>query len=326
MSTDNIIRRIQKLLELSNNPNENEASAAAAKVTELLAQYNLDLAVIRQTAVAGGTVVAEEKREKTKVNRSAMYAWQRELWAAIAESNFCWHWVVDEWTGKYDRSFNRTYVKRHVILGSESNAKAATILGEYLCDTIERLLPYPNTERLSRSAISWRTGCAETLKQRINTQTAELKERKAAEGASSTALTLRDVFQKEYEANYDAQYGEGAYARKLANDAEWDAARAEREASYAQAEAEEEALRVKALADETPAQRERRLKREEKEEEAQRKRNRRASNAYWNKQDRENAKIDRSAYRQGIEAGVSISLSKQVDSKGAAAPVRKEIA
>ncbi len=325
MSQENIIRRIQKLLELSNNPNENEASAAANKVTELLAQYNLDLAVIRQTAVAGGTVVAEEKREKTKVNRSAMYAWQRELWAAIAEANFCWHWTVDEWTGKYNARFERTYVKRHVVLGSESNAKAATILGEYLCDTIERLLPYPNTERLSRSAISWRTGCAEVLKGRIRTQTAELKERKAAEGASSTALTLRDVFQKEYEANYDAQYGEGAYARKLANDAEWDAARADREAVYAQREAAEEAARVEALANETPAELARRLKREEKEEEAQRKRDRRHARTYWNKQDRESAKIDRSAYRQGKDAGAEISLSRQVDSKGSS-PSRKELA
>jgi hypothetical protein len=324
MSQENIIRRIQKLLELSNNPNEHEASAAAAKVTELLAQYNLDMAVIRQTAVAGGTVVAEEKREKTKVNRSAMYAWQRELWYAIAEANFCWHWVAEELTGKYSSTGSPVFVKRHVILGSESNAKAATILGEYLCDAIERLLPFENKDRLSRSAISWRMGCAAKLQERIRTQTQELKSRQAEAGAATNALTLRDVFQREYEANYDAQYGKGAYARSQARDAEWNAARAEREAQRAQEAAAEEAERVAALANETEAQRERRLKREKKEEEAQNKRDERHRNAYWNKRYRENAKIDRSAYRQGTEAGASISLSKQVDTKSAAN--RKEIA
>lgn len=101
---DSIIRKIQKLLELANSPNENEAASAQGRAQELLQQYNLEVAIVKETAVAGGTVVIEEKREETKVNRSAAYQWQRDLWKTLATANFCFHWVMDEFTGKWSKS------------------------------------------------------------------------------------------------------------------------------------------------------------------------------------------------------------------------------
>ncbi len=44
---DSIIERIQKLLNLANSPNENEAKLATAKANELLTKYNLNLQEIK---------------------------------------------------------------------------------------------------------------------------------------------------------------------------------------------------------------------------------------------------------------------------------------
>ena len=137
---DSIIRRIQKLLALGKGrgATEGEASNAMDMAMDLLAKYNLDMAVIQETAVAGGTVVAKEKREKSKINKSAMYGWQKDLCRVIAECNYCWHWVQEvkeSYNTRQGEAFR--YVKRHVILGSEVNAVAVTILYEYLVETLE---------------------------------------------------------------------------------------------------------------------------------------------------------------------------------------------
>ena len=45
------------------------------KAQELLAKYNLDLAIVEDSPVAGGTVTIKEKRERTKLDRTALYQW-----------------------------------------------------------------------------------------------------------------------------------------------------------------------------------------------------------------------------------------------------------
>src|ERR1051325_11273616 len=99
---------------------------------------------------ASTTVSGPRKREQ--INRSAMYKWQQNFWKALAEANYCWHWVtetIDE--SKYNR---KRRVKRHVILGSEVNVAAVVVMGEYLTEVIERELPYENREALSKAALS----------------------------------------------------------------------------------------------------------------------------------------------------------------------------
>ena len=91
MADTSIIEKIKKLLNLAQSSCEAEASLAMARAQELLAKYNLDYAQVKDAELYGHQ--QEEKREKTQVNRSAKYQWQVDLWAAIAEANFCWHWV-----------------------------------------------------------------------------------------------------------------------------------------------------------------------------------------------------------------------------------------
>ena len=212
---DAVIRRIQKLLALGNGKGATEAEASNAMdmAQELLAKYNLDMAVIQEMAVAGGTVVVKEKREKTKINKSAMYKWQQDLCRAIADCNFCYYWAQDFKEAYVSKGVQKTRViKRHMVVGREVNVIAVTRMYEYLAEILENLLPYPNTERLSRSAISWREGCADRLIFRIQKRFRDLHDASEVNKATTGGLVLRSVYLKEYEANYDAICGEGSYA------------------------------------------------------------------------------------------------------------------
>lgn len=321
MSTDQeqVIRKIQKLLALGQSSNEAEANLAMARAQELLAKHNLEFEMVKDANVAGGTNAPEEKREKTRINRSAAYAWQRELWRAICEANFCWYTVVECYDGK--RETNRTTsqkpVKRHMIIGRESNVIAVKIMGEYLEDTIERILPYPNNERLSRSAHSWKAGCAERLAERIIEQAEARKRASEAPGAESGALVLRSVYEREYQANYDVRYGKGAWAQKLLSDAEWEANREarEKEAQERRERAEREWLEY--LQSETPEQKKAREREEAKERLKEARAQERRYRSWENERRKESRKVDWSARESGAKAGNKISLNTQV---GAGSP------
>lgn len=322
IENEGIIRKIQRLLALGQSPNEAEANLAMAKAQELLAKHNLEMAMVTDAVVAGGTTqAAPEKREKARISRSAQYQWQRNLWKAIAEANFCWHSIVEVYDGKRgEGKRSKVPVKRHMIIGRESNVIAVRLMGEYLEDTMERLLitvgGFSNQERLGRSAISWKTGCADRLVERIEAQAEERKRESDAtrpEGTStSTAIVLRDVYQSEYQANYDCKYGEGAWARKLLRDAEWEAGQAERQAKAEAERIQAEKEWLEYLQTETPEQK----KAREKEEAKQRLREARASERMWRSWERqrraEARKTDSRAYDAGNQAGSNISLNAQV--------------
>ncbi len=312
--TNDIIRKIQKLLALGQSPNEAEAALAMARAQTLLAKYNLDCAMVTETHVAGGTVGApEEKREKTRISRSAQYRWQRDIWKAIAEANFCWHSIVEVFEGKRGKGTSKVRVKRHMILGRESNVIAVRLMGEYLEDTMERILPYPNSERLSRAAISWKTGCAARLIERIEQQAEERKQADVRPAGESTALVLlRDVYQREYAANYDFRYGAGAHARRLLQDAEWQQGQAAREerARIEQEKKEKEWLEY--LQNESPEQKRAREKKEANERLRQERAWERQTRSWERERIREASRLDRSAYRSGRSAAESINIGAQV--------------
>lgn len=305
--SEGIVRRIQKLLSLakSGNNSQEEAASAMAMAQKMLARYNLDY----HTVQAGAGSFAEERREKTQMAYSATYKWQRDLWNCVAEVNFCWHWTTKQ------RGLNRfkanVYAERHMLIGRESNLLSVRLMGEYLCDTMERILPYPNNERHSRSAHSWKEGLAHRLIERLREQYEKSQKRPKAAGAS-TALTLFDVAAREHAANYDARHGKGAWERKEKADAEWEAGAAERAAQAAEEAAKEEREWLDYLQKETPDQK----KKREREEEKDRLRAARASERLvrrWRNEDiREARKTDRSAYHAGCRAGDGINLSRQV--------------
>jgi hypothetical protein len=329
--SDNVVRKIQLLLQLAERAkgNETEAAAAMGKAQELLAKYNLDLTTVQDKVVAGGTNTPDDamaKRDYAKVSRSAMYQWQRKLVKAIAEANYCKHWVEEVYEEKYIPPSKRKYgtedeakqeikVKRHKLLGRTANTMTVLLMVDYIMDTIERLLPYPQAERLSRSANSWREGCSDRLIERIQEKAEAMKTADYAsqgEAAYSTAIAVRNMATAEEIGNYDFLNGHGAWARKLARQAEsaayWERAALAREEREQKELAELEAK----LALETPEQKARREKKEVKDAER-----RQASNErYWDRQDRkadrEAARRDHSAYNHGSRTAEKIGLDAQL--------------
>lgn len=311
--SEDIIRKIQKLFSLAQSPNEAEATLAMNRAQALLAQYNLDSAMVMGTVVAGGTVApAPEKREKTRMNRSAQYEWQRMIWRVISEANFCFHSIIEVYEGKRGKAGgSKRPVKRHLILGRESNVIAVRMMGEYLEDTMERILPYPNHERLSRSALSWKAGCAQRLAERI-TEQADARRQESDAAAGGTALVLRDVYRSEYEANYDTKFGAGAHQWMLDESEEYKAGAPERERLKKEAAEKAEREWLEYLQSETPQQKKRREREEAREEIRAQRASDRYSRSYWRERDEQAAKIDKTAYRAGSSAGSSIGLGTQV--------------
>lgn len=318
--SDSIIRKIQLLLHLGAHKtghdgasNENEAAVAMAKAQELMVKYNLDMAVIGSANVEGGTVAQEEeKRERMKTSRSAMYKWQEELCATICEANFCWHWV--SWVmedmyisgGTNVKLKKPRRVKRHVILGRKANQIVAQMMYEYLVDTIENIIPFTGRDRLSSSANSWRIGCAERLVERIRHKMWEMKTKDTAAseaGSGCTALVVRDFTVSEYTKNYDAKWGEGAWARKL-----------KRESEYDEEMHQEEEERKALLARETDEEREKREEEEFRQEQRYRKAEERRQKAEDRREANENLRRDWTAYGAGRKKGNDIGLDSQLKS------------
>ena len=317
--SDDVVRKIQLLLNLAARAEGNEAEAAAAmgKAQEILARYNLDLATVQDTVVKGGTAqtVADAKREKVEGKRNATYEWSRRLVKAIAEANYCVYFAAD--VPVESKSGRTRWIKRHKVLGRVDNTTVVLMMTDYLYGTIMRLLPYDKSTWLSKEAMLWCDGCVDRLIERIEAKTQELRTPDyAAQGEQGycTAIAVRDMAKAEEAANYDAINGTGAWARKLQRQAEYETGRAEREARWALEAQQREAERQAKLLAETPADKARRLKAEEKERRA----NEAYSRRYWARADRqaerEEARHSHHAYRSGRSTAEGIGLDSQLKS------------
>jgi hypothetical protein len=310
MEQNKLIERIKKLMALAadgSGASEAEAASASAKVQELLAEHNLEMSTF------GGTGEGAQRGKGRRVGNAA-YKHQRDLMAAIAEVNFCDQWVVDDFKTVAHGRQQKT--KSYVIIGRQINIDATVRMFDYLMETIERIAPYTNAERMSKSALSWKLGCSERLQARLRERARRLRTESDAKVAASsqptnggtpgTALTLTNVYEAERAANYDARYGDGAWARRLARIADWEANREKHDAEWrAQAERREREHR-EWLESLTPAQLRKyqeKLKRAEERAEAK----------YEREWQREQAKIDRNAYWEGHDRGNDIGLDEQIE-------------
>lgn len=305
--TNDIAVKIKKLFELAaKNNSEEESNSAMAAAQRLMAKYNLDTATVE--AANGDKAVSEGldvKRTNEHHKRGAMYEYQQRLWATVASVNYCWHFLVPVYkrVETYDKygyaqTQHRKVTNQHRLVGREANVISAKLMGDYLEETINRLCPYQGKQALSRSAISWKEGCASRLQARLRDRFVQLEDEsvKAAEG--STALTLINVKEQEYNANYAFLYGQKALDDMLRRMAEHKAARQQK---IAQAVVDAPAEKP-----ETNAQRKKREAREQREQE----RYQRKQDKYWERR-------DLSAWYSGREKAEEVNLDAQVNkSKG----------
>jgi len=311
--------KIEKLMRLAaKNTSAEEAASAMARAQELLAAYNLSEESVGKT---GAT--ADQAREQ-KVIKGGFYQFQRDLWRAIAELNFCMYWTIEhkfprmrrrrQSDGSLREVWSNGKEHRHTVVGKRINVKATMFMAEYLQSTIERLVKdrYPlSSQRFMSEAIAFREGIADEVASRLRTKRRDKikeEERRREEElkrngvSTSQALTLGSLAQQEADANADFVMGEEGYsARKRAERAEQ---------ARRQKEAEEAYTRWAAANPEEAAKL-------EKEQAKARKGRSRSYGSY--RQTGSDRRYNMSTYWQGRDEGKNIGLDPQT--KEAAKPL-----
>jgi|KBSMisStandDraft_5_1062788.scaffolds.fasta_scaffold134591_3 Protein of unknown function (DUF2786). len=312
--TEAVIEKVRKLMALANgNDNEHQAEAAANKARELLEAYNLDMASINKDTKSF------TPRQDQK-HRGGLYKWQRDLWNMVAILNFCKY--------SYYRGLTAGSTYEHRLIGSKANVIGATIMAQYLQDTVDRLAKdwvkanRPGSSVFIKEAIAYREGVAERLGTRLwQLREEHLKEERAkrdaerarnkAQGVNTeNALTIMDVISSEEDFNADHAYGyePGTTARRrkerelreeaaqreadalLAKQAEWDAAHPEEAAKRKERERKEYDARMKEAFEKM-----RRARPRQKTPEEERR--------------------SLHSFREGYSKGAEVSLDRQMDQK-----------
>lgn len=299
---DRMMARIEKLLRLANNnPNEHEASSALQMAQQLADAWNIDIAQM------GGKSTKTGSRTDQKFG-GGLYPYQRTLYKAIAELNHCMYW--------HEKGLQRGEKYRHRLLGSALNVKLARQMAEYLQGAVESITRQDFCHGIAnnyfkKDAHVFREGMVDRIVQTIQQkryddakeQARKREEEMARAGPTGNSIVIiDDVVMREYAANYDHLYGEGAYAAREAREAEHKAAREKARQDYEQWCKDNPEEYAKAL--EAEAARQRKYAKEEAKRAARRK-----APTY----SRKPTKYDSDAYWQGQNAGAKVRLDPQVE-------------
>lgn len=311
-----ILAKLAKLMS-TKGTTEAEAASRVAKAQELLARYNLSMDDVEREGGGGG------RRADEKL-RGGFYEWERSLWGAVAELNFCWYIRWWDYVEVKDVRRSRIWgelrtrdrkVYQHRIIGRVVNIAQTKAMATYLMAVTQRLtlerLHGDNSQMLSRWAISYKDGIAARVVEKLEDRRRQVlseerdRERAAAKMAmeghsTATGLTIASLSKSEAEANADFVLGEGYSARKAAQRAQEAMLRRMSEEDYTRWAAdnpEEAAARA----------------------ERERTATRRRSRASGGRAEREK---DWGAFRAGYEAGEGVGIDVQAEGSKIAGRLR----
>jgi len=289
----NIIEKVKKLLAMANDSrgNENEANLAMERVQQLLASYNLTMSEVENSPDKNNKTIEDTKRAKTTIHKNAMYKYQ-QLMSYIADSHYCVYFLGERMLYN-EKSMKWNKRKYHVLIGREVNTVTATLMFDYLDNTINKLVNelYPNPLNLTKSAVSWREGCARRLCQRLYERRVERdnKQKEEAQKASNGTglMLLTDIRSNEQDLNNDFYYGYPAGTTT------------KRRHEYLEAQKNKvEVPEAEVLSDKERADREKKWKK--------------AQEKYQREQSRRWANKDIRAFNAGFEKGNEIGLDDQL--------------
>jgi len=201
---EKLAERIAKLLRLANNnPSEREAVAAMERAYALMEEHNLTAAQVD----AHGS--GDERVQETVDGNYRGQTWARDIWAGVAELNFCMYaYMSAERSARYRRmpdgtiERSRREVDEHLIVGTQSNVASTKVMAEYSIATVERLA---REERLDgvRQNHAYKIGCADRLHGRLSElrRERERASRKEQQAASGNLPVLADVYTAHQAAN-----------------------------------------------------------------------------------------------------------------------------
>ncbi len=242
-----LIDKIGKLLAVAaSTTNDAERDSFTARAMKLLSDNNLDMAAVEQ-----GTSGAKAAKRTDEKRRGGYYAFQRALWADVADLNFCMYFNLRVWcpgrtSGYARKKYGSTAAARaagkagcfefqHRLVGRTVNVAGTLAMTGYLEQAIERKvqarLPDQPQLWLSPEMKTYREGIADTIRRKIRDRREEQlaeEQLKAAAAEEAEAekykagnptgrgITLSSVKQTESDANYDFIHGDGASAKRRA--------------------------------------------------------------------------------------------------------------
>jgi hypothetical protein len=165
-----IIQKIQKLLALSQSPNQAEAESALEKAHAILEKYNLSMGDIRDSVMG-------EITEETVSTANRMESWREILMYELAWTAHCRMFR--------NRSYNHERGRmeyRRMIVGREANIATFQWMYEYLSHTITRKVQNIQGRRAKNS---YRLGMVAAFQTKLR-QIRE-NEREKARGAQKAA-------------------------------------------------------------------------------------------------------------------------------------------
>lgn len=219
MSDEKLISRLQKLLALTESPNENESASAAAMLQKFLTQHNLSMADLE---MKGAT--APGMKENVADLGKAAFKWKLDLAEGIAEFYFCAPIV------------NRA--KKTVrFVGRPDNVESLQMLYIWVIDQIkeisknERRKHYDLTQE-HIDPLRWQLGFGEGAVERLIDRLREMKARQAEdmshdEFGNITALAIHhqaevsDYLEKEYGYRTDGKETERQRKSRERSEAYW---------------------------------------------------------------------------------------------------------
>lgn len=339
-----VVDRIKKLLNLARDGGATEAEAERAQefAERMMQEHNLHLAMVEASGEVGA-----EARGKGAADGRAMYRWQRELMAAIAETNYCHLSTLQRAvrTGQRDRygvERMRMTPSGYELIGREANLVATTTMFDYLCQTVNRLvLDYvggDNRQRMTKHGVAFQEGCGDRLRDRIKQRhedylrqqrreaEEEMARRAATGGATGTALAVVMEDFAELERMYNEDVRRGVPLGTTRD--ERDKRRAERDETGRQNKAKMDRLLAEGIAERVAqwmvwmnwdqAEAERYVASQVPKEETEAQRRKREAKeerewqAYREREWRRQAKRNTAGYRDGQAAGDQVGLDSQV--------------
>ena len=187
MSKEEVIKKIQKLLAMSqaNGASENEAMMAASKVQQLLQEHNLSLGEIKDNKT-----IEDIDWEKVEIDNAKWKGWIRQ---ATAELYFCTTYNDI----KFDNDFKR--VKVAVFVGRESNRIVAKSMYDYFINTVERMSDneFKNVAgskaEINKMSFNFKMGCALSLTRKISEKLQEVKSQSAQNNGNLPMLYKNEL-------------------------------------------------------------------------------------------------------------------------------------
>lgn len=215
-----LIDKLQKIMALTTSPIEGEAQAATAKLQQMLAQHNLDIADLEQKGAK-----APEIKESGHDLGKAAFKWKLDLAEAVASHFFCFA-LVDRRT------------KTVKFIGRPDNVDSMKMLYNWLIEQIKQVSSAKRKEFLAdnptehvdplRWQVQFGVGVVSRMGERLN----ELKAKQQEE--AGTALVIHHETEI-------SDYMENIYGyRPDGKQTKWAKERAER---WAKEQAEKEALK-----------------------------------------------------------------------------------